>query len=123
VRIHLSPKARAWAESGDTGTSSRTIWHVMTGCPMFGDPYFPLDPADFGRCYRLLKLIPSWRKRLPEVAERFPNWKMLVENWRELTDLYEREYKTGRCPLLYRRMKELTRHDKDVVVIERGPLQ
>lgn len=104
---------QTWVHNGDTGISSLTIWSVMTGLePPDGDtfrPGIPSDPSDFGRCYRLLKIMPSWRPRLPEVAAIYPNWKPLVDVWDELTALYEEELPSGVCSKLYARMKELTR--------------
>ena len=99
---------RAWMINGDTGTSSETIWHVMTGAPVKWCGV-PLDPADFGRCYRLLKVMPSWKARMPEVAARFRSWAPLVEAWDELTALYEEEVPNhrGLAPKLYARMSEL----------------
>jgi hypothetical protein len=86
-------EAIAWTVGGDTGTSSETIWGVMTGIEppgrWHGDT--PCDAADFGRCYRLLQRFPAWRKRLPEVAERWPAWRPLVADWDEVTALYEKE--------------------------------
>jgi hypothetical protein len=67
----------------------------------------PRDPADFGRCYRLLKVMPSWRDRLSEVSAQFPAWKSLVDTWDELTALYEEESPKQYLPKLYRRMQEL----------------
>lgn len=99
----------AWLTNGDTGTSSMTIWHVLMKRTMAIDrwPDVPHDPADFGRCHRLLNVMPSWRARLPEVAETHPKWKPLVEAWDELTALYEAELPSGTCPKLYQRMQEL----------------
>lgn len=101
---------RAWMRNGDTGVSSETIWHVMTGETVRSHG-IPWDPSDFGRCYRLLKVMPSWRGRMPEVADRFPEWRPLVDAWDELTALYEEEAPnhTGPAPKLYARMQELTR--------------
>lgn len=96
----------AWLSNGDTGTSSKTIFSVLTGHPI-EHTGTPSDPSDFGRCYRLLKVMPTWRARLPEVAEQFPEWRGLVGAWDELTALYEEELPTGRAPKLYDRMKEL----------------
>lgn len=97
---------RAWMQNGDTGTSSKTIWSVMTGetVERHGIPY---DPADFGRCYRLLKVMPSWRARMPEVATAHPAWAGLVAAWDELTTLYEEESPSGTAPKLYARMQAL----------------
>lgn len=98
-----------WLHGCDTGTSSLTIAHVLGGVPMASDrhPSEPCDPADFGRCSRLLDLMPGWRERLGEVAERFPRWAGLVAAWPELEALYAEEYPRGVAPKLYARMQEL----------------
>lgn len=97
-----------WASGRDTGTSSLTIYSILTGLPSpHGHYSVPWDPADFGRCYRLLKLFPAWRGRLGEVAEKEPTWKPLVREWDALTRLYEEELPKGKAPKLYDRMKEL----------------
>ena len=115
VLIGQLPKATAnsdplaWLENGDTGISSMTIWRVLMGRDA-GDAWdndIHYDPADFGRCYRLLQVMPAWRKRLPEVSERLPEWKPLVDAWDELTALYEEEFQKPSAPKLYRRMQEL----------------
>ena len=103
---------RDWIRSGDTGTSSETIWSVMTGFPVarYGWPY---DPADFGRCWRLLNRFPEWKDRLHEVAEAFPNtpWGPLIREWKALSDLYCGEVllQTGRAPRTYELMQKLRR--------------
>jgi hypothetical protein len=95
-----------WMASCDTGTSSETIWSVMTGRPVKRTG-IPWDPADFGRCYRLLKLFPAWRARMPEVAKKHAEWAGLVKEWDELTRLFEEESPSGTCPKLWVRMQEL----------------
>jgi hypothetical protein len=92
-----------WLQSGDTGISSETIWSVMTGHPA-GRYGVPRDPADFGRCHRLLALFPTWRERLPEVTVRFPEWALLIEAWPELTRLYVEEIVSDTAPKLYARI-------------------
>lgn len=112
-------------QSGDTGVSSRTIYAVMTMTGQAdgakaGSPTglaalhkvgadIPYDADDFGRCYRLLKRHPAWVARLGEVADRFPEWKPLVESWAELTALWELESPTGYAPKLDARLSRLTR--------------
>lgn len=116
----VQQRAIDWIASGDTGLSSETIWSVMMGAQQvrgYRRGAYPLDPDDFGRCYRLLSRIPEWRPRLPEVADRYPFvWCGLVESWDELTALYEEEVGTGhqryahfgkRAPRLYTRMREI----------------
>ncbi len=94
-----------WFTGGDTGTSSKTIWSVMTGehVDRRGIPY---DPADFGRCHRLLEKFPQWRARLHEMAI-VPGWEPLAEHWDELTALYLEELPTDVAPKLWARMREL----------------
>lgn len=75
-------RAMQWALSDDTGTSSKTLCAFMlgmnqtNGCRGWGASYPPSDADDRGRCIRLLKLIPEWLPRLPELAEANPggNW-------------------------------------------------
>jgi len=96
--------ALQWLLGGDTGMSSKTICAVMAGVktpPYCGD--VPGDPDDFGRCYRLLKLIPTWRARMQEVADRYKEWGPLVREWAELTRMYEAQ----QTMVMYKRMKEL----------------
>lgn len=100
----------AWLTNGDTGVSSETMWSVLTGRRIgkrYWYPDVPQDPDDFGRCYRLLQVMPSWRARLGEVAARYPAWKSLVAAWDELTALYEEELPSGTAPKLYARMKAI----------------
>lgn len=106
-------KELAWLKGTDTGTSSRTIFSVLSeygqlayiGWSSLGDP--PLDPDDFGRCHRLLDRFPAWRARLGEVAAKYPAWAPLVENWPELERLYLEELPAKTAPKLYARMREL----------------
>lgn len=85
-------RAIDWLLSGDTGSSSKCICRVLAGSND-SDSWFhdnlPMDAGDFGRCYRLLALIPEWRARLPEVAVRFPRWGPLVAAWDEVSRRYE----------------------------------
>jgi hypothetical protein len=122
---HEHERAMAWlTEGGDTGTSSLTIWSVMTGLAIptlhGGNDRradVPHDPADFGRCHRLLDLFPQWRKRLAEVADRYPEWSGLVDAWDELTELYLAEYSSGRAPRCYARMREILGGDSSSKVV------
>lgn len=99
----------SWLANGDTGISSRTIWFVLMGRPIPANDWtdVPHDPADFGRCHRLLAVMPSWRARLGEVAAEYPEWKPLVDHWDELAALYEEELPKGTAPKMYARMQEL----------------
>jgi len=96
-----------WITGNDTGISSKAIWSVMMGAASFSNTDVPHDPADFGRCYRLLKLFPEWRNRLDEVATAFPKWGPMVREWDHMEYLYEKDKATGRCSDLYDFMQSL----------------
>ncbi len=97
-----------WIKSWDTGMSSLTIYSVFTGTHLRDSPGVPSDGADFGRCYRLLKVAPpEWRAELQRVADRFPEWETLVARWADLEALYLEEHPTGQAPKLYALLREL----------------
>ena len=98
-----------WLRGRDTGISSCTIYAVMMNTQTPKSCYdIPHDPDDFGRCYRLLKLFPAWRERMPEVSQRFPAWIPFVREWDKLTEMYERELETrDKTFPMYRFMQEL----------------
>jgi len=80
-------KPEQWIVGDDTGVSSQTIWSVMMGVrPRWSGT--PLDVDDFGRCVRLVVLIPAFRPRLQEVADKYPQWQPLIDHWEELERLY-----------------------------------
>jgi hypothetical protein len=100
----------AWILGNDTGVSAKTIWAVMMGETPEDIPFgydVPHDPADFGRCYRLLNRFPEWKSRLNEVAEKFPKWGPMVREWGKMTQLYEKELSSGCSPKLYALIQKL----------------
>jgi len=101
----------AWYFGGDTGISSKTIWHVLSKHHRAGrcwlGPSTPRDAGDFGRCYRMLEQFPAWRARLGEVAAVYPDWKRLVEAWPGLEELYREEVVLESAPKLSARIREL----------------
>lgn len=111
-------RAMIWTSTGEVGLSSLTIWAVMIGVlqlPM--DVSVPLDPDDFGRCYKLLLLIPEWRDRLAEVAAKYSEWRPLVREWAPLTEMYEAALNSGArtAPEMYALMKGLIQEGRQQV--------
>lgn len=95
-----------WIKSWDTGKSSESIWRWMQG--MGGDhKSIPHDPADFGRCYRLLKAFPEWRARIREMGNAVPVWRALAYAWDNLEKLYEEELSSGTAPKLWKAMCDI----------------
>jgi len=109
IRLEATPEE--WERGLFVGSSSGTIFTVCMGRRPMGFAAdrlgaAPLDPADFNRCHRLLRVQPEWRSRLGEVALAYPTWKGLVEHWDELTAMLE-----AKNPAMYDRMQ---------VLLERG---
>lgn len=68
----IERRALKWALGDDTGISSETLAQFMLGIEARTWIGPPSDAADRGRCIRLLKLIPEWLPRLPELAAAGP---------------------------------------------------
>lgn len=86
---HLHPLA-AWMAGPDVGVSAMTIAHVLGGTVLRWRADVPHDPGDFGRCLRLVESM-GWEPRLPEVAERYPEWVRIVNQWEKLARAHHRE--------------------------------
>lgn len=79
-----------WLASRDTGASSKAIMLWLSSSVVEGSwgPSTPNDPADMGRCLRLLARIPEWKARLPEMAEAGGHWPTFVKHWDEIEASY-----------------------------------
>lgn len=113
--LSLDHRANMWVVGADTGSSSRSIWAAMLGVGNRDDN--PLDPADLGRCLRLLEIIPEWKPRVPELAALSPEWKALADRWDDLATSMENEVgiawqKGSSAPLTYDLMKEILNSTK-----------
>jgi hypothetical protein len=118
-RGSIEDRALRWIVGEDTGISSRAIWAVMMGVHQnCHDRSTPSDPSDFGRCYRLLKLIPELEDSLERMrvidydctinGVLYPTvWSSFVDNYWKMKRLYLREHVTGSAPELYKFMKSL----------------
>lgn len=101
-----------WIVSDDTGISSRFLCAVALGIKVWPEkmPFqYPLDPSDFGRCYRFLQILPveDQMTTLLQAGKLSPQWEKIAEHWNEMVRLYEEEKPTGRAPKLYQLMKDL----------------
>jgi|AACY02.16.fsa_nt_gi hypothetical protein len=110
---HSYLAALNWITSNDTGVSSKAIWAIMmTGKPPSGNSA-PADSSDFGRCYRLLKMIPEFEESLDRMRSiendthinGYPDvpggwrekntWSVFVDNYPKLCELYKHCLDTG----------------------------
>lgn len=80
-----------WLRSRDVGVSSATICRAAFGLPSpFGREDVPHDAADFGRCYRFIKLFPETARRAVAVlGASHPEWRRLADEWPRLESLWE----------------------------------
>jgi hypothetical protein len=85
-------KVATWFAGEDTGVSSNTIAAFMCGANMRKVyKMTPSDPADLGRCLRLIEQFPEWKPRIPELASLGKNWGILAQNWDALALSMEAE--------------------------------
>ena len=85
----VNTRAMQWIAGPDVGISSKTIWSALMGVtPDRSD--IPSDTDDFSRCYKLLKRIPEWQERMPEVAQAYPKWQPLIARCDEMMNNYHR---------------------------------
>lgn len=108
-------RAREWCYAGERGISSETICEFFTGWPLQARRWgagYPLDPADFNRCRKLLEAVPEWRGRIVELAALGPVWAALVERWDEIERTFHEEAQ-GRerftAPRTFALMQEIIR--------------
>lgn len=115
LTVEQHSAALNWIAGSDVGVSSKAIWsRMMTGAVNDANSWhgnYPHDPSDFGRCHRLLQLVPAWRLRIGEMAACSVEWASLAAHWEELTSLYEAALAAGAQESLelYGRLKELAR--------------
>ena len=105
----IQRRVMQWMVSGDTGISSETLACKALGIKRKGhfSDDAPYDPADFGRCHRLLQKIPELRAMAFPKLRRDKRWQGLIRNWDHLTDTYLHELPSGSCPILYGMMRKL----------------
>lgn len=101
-----------WLAGHDTGLSSRAIvaWLEQDATVAAIDSNrfdYPRDPADLGRCIRLLDIEPNYRARITEMAFISPQWARLTVHWAELEALYHEEEPSGKAPICYALMRSL----------------
>lgn len=105
-------RAMDWlTRSRDTGISSQAIMAKMLGGKPEAGSY-PSDPADLGRCLRLLERIPEWKARIGEMATVGFVWAALVARWDELRQSMEGEVgidwsRGKKAPKTYDLMKKI----------------
>lgn len=102
-----------WFCGGDTGMSSMAIAAVMSGADLGKIQRLspPSDPADLGRCLRLLEIFPEWKSKIHLMAGVSNHWGNASTHWDELEKTMIDEVgidwsKGQRAPKTYKVMKQ-----------------
>lgn len=118
------PGLTNWLASGERGISSNTIVTCLTGINALGGYWHshPLDPDDMTRCRKLFERVPLLAIEFPRMADQSKEWAVLVENWKAICDLMDREAPhwrdgQGSCPDTFSLMNFLLHGGKDHYVI------
>jgi hypothetical protein len=102
-----------WLNGSDRGLSSEALAHCYLGNKRPNVTFgwcAPGDPADLGRCLRLVRLVPDVRECVDELAALSTAWARVAPVWDELAALMEGEVgidwsKARRAPRTYAAMK------------------
>jgi len=89
---NVRKRAMWWIANGQVGSSSETMWNCLIGNEKFPVNH-PYDPDDFSRCYKLLQIVPEWKKELYKLKPLSSEWNNLIDNWDKLTEMYEQNKK------------------------------
>ncbi len=121
AQASFSPNAQAWLAKGRRGLSSCAMFGKFTGVRpgMLRDedgwPH-PHDPDDLLRCLKLLRDVPEFAPRMPEMAACSASWAALCEAWDELVALMSVELPPAqwdklpsgaRAPKTFARMRQI----------------
>ena len=102
----------AWLKGADVGMSSKALAMTLSGMAVSAlgkreCKAHPYDPADIGRCFRMLDRFPELRENLHLMKKASPVWEKLIDRWDDLRALYNEEFPTGKAPKLYDLIQEL----------------
>ena len=76
-----------WIGCHTVGISSRTMWCAIMGVKCYKADV-PYDADDFSRCYDLYKFCELTPDDLQKVANRYPYWRPIIDQWDELCEMY-----------------------------------
>jgi hypothetical protein len=105
----MKAAALRWLAEGETGSSSKTLAHFITGAPedIDNDPSVPYDGSDFRRCMGFFQAVPEARGHMDKMIPVSDQWAKLVGAWDELEALWSAEHESGKCPGLKAKLDEM----------------
>jgi regulator of protease activity HflC (stomatin/prohibitin superfamily) len=107
-----------WIATCDTGISSKTMWSALMGVKRKKDLNIPKDNSDFRRCYDMVEYGHVTLDELQVVKKQYPWFAPVVDNWKELSLLFEEELDKR----LYMRIRQLCEESDIIRYEKRGEL-
>jgi hypothetical protein len=91
----MERKICQWLLTGETGVSSKTMVCAALGiAPKDKTCNWPHDMGDFGRCWKLVKVVPELRDHFSTIAGLSPAWASVIREFDTIGALYEKECDT-----------------------------
>lgn len=80
----------AWLASDDVGMSSKFMASVLSG-QFQAEFAIPYDPADFGRCVRMIQAVPELKGLIHLMCKHGPMWTAVADNWERWSEMLNEE--------------------------------
>lgn len=107
-----------WIAIYDTGISSETMWSALMEVKRKANLNIPRDNSDFRRCYDMVEYGQVTLDELQVVKKQYPWFSPIVDNWKELSLLFEEELDER----LYMRIRQLCKESDAIRYEEKGGL-
>lgn len=105
-----------WIATCNTGVSSKTMWCALMGVKRKINLSTPRDNGDFRRCYDMVEYGHVTLDDLQIVKKQYPWFVPFVDNWGELSILFEEELDK----LLYIRIRQLCKESDFIRYEKKG---
>ena len=83
-----------WIGCHRVGISSRTMWCAIMGVKC-SEADVPGDADDFSRCYDLYRFCELTPADLQKVANRYPYWRPIIDQWDDFCEMYAAKNYSG----------------------------
>lgn len=105
-----------WIATCNTGVSSKTMWCALMGVKRKINLITPRDNGDFRRCYDMVEYGHVTLDDLKIVKKQYPWFATFVDNWEELSILFEEELDKR----LYIRIRQLCKESDSIRYKKKG---
>ena len=105
-----------WIATCNTGVSSKTMWCALMGVKRKINLSAPRDNGDFRRCYDMVEYGHITLDELQIVKKQYPWFAPFVDNWGELSILFEEELDKR----LYIRIRQLCKESDSIRYEKKG---